>query len=70
VPLLATAQAAVEDLEFEVVWITNEGDVSTWEPVRYLSRNVDFKEYVAGARLAARVRRQLAREMRAHQPDV
>jgi hypothetical protein len=64
--------AASEDLEFEVVWITNEGDVSTWEPVRYLSRNVDFKEYVAGARLAARVRRQLAREMRMHhdQPDV
>ena len=58
------------DFEFEAVWMTPEGDVSTWEPARFLSRagNVDFREYVRAARLVSHVRAQVARERAAH-PD-
>ena len=63
------ASATSDDLEFEVVWITNNGDATTWEPVRYLSRNVDFKEYVARVQLASRARRQLTRELESHRAD-
>jgi len=56
--------ADARDLEFEVIWITDRGDVTTWEPALYLSRagNVDFKEYVRQALLVSRVCAQVSRE--------
>ncbi len=51
------------DLEFEVVWITSDGDVTTWEPAQFLSAagNVDFKAYLSRMRLGSRVRDQVTR---------
>jgi hypothetical protein len=56
--------ASPTDLEFLVVWITDEGDVPTWEPARHLSAmgNVHFKDYLTKNRLISRVRAQVTRE--------
>lgn len=58
------ASADARDLEFDVVWITADGDVVTQEPARHLSAagNVHFKEYVREHGLTARVREQVRRE--------
>ena len=56
--------ADARDLEFEVIWITDRGDVTTWEPARHLScaGSVDFKEYERQALLVSHVRAQVSRE--------
>lgn len=58
------------DFEFKVVWITADGDETTWEPARHLSAagNVHFKSYVESNGLASRVREQVRRERASPHP--
>jgi hypothetical protein len=56
------ADSSDGDLEFLVVWITNRGDVTTWEPVHFLKNNEHFKDYIRSNRLQAAVLRQARRE--------
>jgi hypothetical protein len=58
---------AASDLEFKVVWMTPEGDVSDWQPAMQLTGNIYFKDYVRQHwhRLAVRVKAQVSRERRA-----
>ena len=60
--------ASEGDLEFEVIWMTEEGDVTRFEPAQFLSAagNVHFKEYVEAAGLKTRVRKQVQRERSKH----
>lgn len=50
------------DLEFEVVWITHRGDVTTWEPAHFLTSNEHFNDYVRAHGLQSAVRKQARRE--------
>jgi hypothetical protein len=56
------ADSSDGDLEFLVVWITNRGDVTTWEPVHFLKNNEHFRDYIRSHRLQAAVLRQARRE--------
>jgi hypothetical protein len=50
--------AHADDLEFDVVWITDAGDVTSTEPVYHLRNSTHFKDYVKANHLVARVRKQ------------
>ena len=58
------SDAHVGDLEFHVVWITEEGDVPQWEPVSNLTRVQVFKDYVLAQGLSGLVKKQASRERR------